>query len=63
MWTPEEYYLEQLTRFAEVITEPAMAREAEKTGIERMMELMLQMHAGDRNLGRKGEKGRKDRQW
>ena len=39
---------EQSSRFTEVNTELAMAREAEKTGIERMMELMLQMRAEDR---------------
>ena len=36
---------DQLNRFAEVNTELPMAREAEKTGLECMMELMLKMRA------------------
>ena len=58
VWTPGTFrstanqVSEQLSRFAEVNTELAMARGAEKTGIERMMELMLQMCAENRK-GRK----------
>ena len=39
---------DQLNRVVEVNTELAMVREAEKTGLQHMMELMLQMRTDDR---------------
>ena len=55
---------DQVNRFAEVNTELAMAREAEKTRLERMMELMLQMRADDRKEAqiREDKREREERQ-
>ena len=67
MWTPGTLrstaiqVTDQLNRFAEVNTELAMASEAEKTELECMMELMLQMRADDRKL-REEKREREERQ-
>ena len=54
LWTPgtltsrDNQVTEQLSRLATVNTDLAMARETEKSGLERVMEMMLQMRVEDR---------------
>ena len=70
IWTPgtlrntANQVTEQLTRLAKVNTKIAMAREAEKTRIECMMEMMLQMRAEDKKEAqiREDKRYRKERQ-
>ena len=65
-WTPgtlrsrTETVTEQWNRLARASSELAMARETDKSSIERMMEMMLQMQMQEK-LRRSEKGGRKDR--
>ena len=70
LWTPgtlrnQTFQItNQLSRLVEVNSDIAMARETEKSGMERFMETMVQMHAEDRKEAqlREEKRDREERQ-